>query len=170
MAYTLMEAGRLWHEPRYDKLGTVMADPHRAAGGGATFPDVGTTLLPGPHGFHPDANTWLLNPSYLPPSILIYSRNVVPRGPWGEVLEFVADDFGSRVPATALRWIGCVAGWRARSGAPPPGSNRPEVTAPAGSYDAIRVYLWLGIADPGHPGIESDAERMSGMAAYMKAM
>ena len=70
MAYDLLEAGRLWHEPRYESLGSLMAS-RIAQEEVVAVPGVGTTLLPGPHGFHPDADTWILNPSYLPPSVLV---------------------------------------------------------------------------------------------------
>ena len=47
MAYALLEAGRLWHEPRYEKLGTAMADAHCAAGGGAGAAAWGRRCCPG---------------------------------------------------------------------------------------------------------------------------
>ncbi len=38
--------------------------------------------------------------------------------------------------------------------APPPsqGTAGQQAKEPAGSYEAIRVYLWVGMADPGTPG------------------
>ena len=42
-----MEAGRLWHEPRYDKLGRMMAE-RIAQAEVVNVPGLGTTLLPGP--------------------------------------------------------------------------------------------------------------------------
>jgi len=50
-------------------------------------PGLGTTLLPGPVGFHPDPHTWLLNPSYLPPSLLVYFAKAFPTGPWDAILQ-----------------------------------------------------------------------------------
>jgi endoglucanase len=38
---------------------------------------------------------------------------------------------------------------------------------PMGSYDAIRVYLWLGIADRATPGVGSLLDKVSGMSSYM---
>jgi endoglucanase len=40
--------------------------------------------------------------------------------------------------------------------------------APVGSYDAIRVYLWLGIADPSTPGLQQLLPLVSGMSDYLK--
>jgi endoglucanase len=40
---------------------------------------------------------------------------------------------------------------------------------PAGSYDAIRVYLWLGMASPETPGVQESLTGIAGMAAYMKS-
>jgi endoglucanase len=40
---------------------------------------------------------------------------------------------------------------------------------PAGSYDAIRVYLWIGIADPETPGVKESLSGLAGMAEYMKS-
>ncbi len=36
-----------------------------------------------------------------------------------------------------------------------------------GSYDAIRVYLWLGIADRDTTGVKALLGKVSGMSAYM---
>ena len=46
-------------------------------------PGLGATLLPGPQGFHPDAGTWILNPSYLQPSVLSYLARRFRRGRGG---------------------------------------------------------------------------------------
>jgi endoglucanase len=53
---------------------------------------------------------------------------------------------------------------------PPPaepsaGEREPQAS---GSYDAIRVYLWLGIADPGTKQREELLGEVSGMAAYLR--
>jgi len=39
---------------------------------------------------------------------------------------------------------------------------------PVGSYDAIRVYLWLGIADPDTRGLRGLLARVPAMAAYVE--
>jgi endoglucanase len=37
-----------------------------------------------------------------------------------------------------------------------------------GSYDAIRVYLWLGLADPATPGQRELLAALPGMATYLR--
>jgi endoglucanase len=166
LAYDLMEAGRLWHEPRYKKLGTLLA-ARIALQEVSVVPGLGTTLLSGPVGFHPDPNTWLLNPSYMPPFLLAYFAKTAPTGPWGAVLQslhpLLAQGSGA---GFAMDWVS--AGTTIRP------SITPEQRAsgvtdkpPIGSYDAIRVYLWLGIADPATSGVRELFATVSGMAAYL---
>jgi endoglucanase len=162
-AYSLLEAGRLWKEPRYEKLGIVLAI-RIAQLEVAYVPGLGTTLLSGPVGFHPDDSTWILNPSYMPPFVLARLSNAVPLGPWNAVqssLERIlaqgsADGF-------AMDWVSAGTGVRP---CPPP--DKADALA-VGSYDAIRVYLWLGITDPNAPKIRELLASVSGMAAYMKS-
>jgi endo-1,4-beta-D-glucanase Y len=40
---------------------------------------------------------------------------------------------------------------------------------PIGAYEAIRVYLWLGIADPATPGVHALLGSIPGMGEYLKA-
>lgn len=168
MAYSLAEAGRLWHTPRYEKLATALAA--RIAQEEVVFiPGLGTTLLPGPKGFHLDADTWLLNPSYLPPQLLSYFAKTMPQGPWGEILTslelILKQGSGS---GYVMDWI--TAGTSIQPAIAPaqPATSPAVAPVPMGSYDAIRVYLWLGIADPQTPGAKNLLARILGMASYMK--
>jgi len=86
MAYSLIEAGRLWRDPHYDRLGMALA-AQVAQQEAAFVPGLGTTLLSGAYGFHPDPQTWILNPSYLQPSILVRLSKVMPTGPWTAILD-----------------------------------------------------------------------------------
>src|SRR5207253_9506464 len=63
IAYTLLEAGRLWQERRYTALGSVIA-ARIVRDETATLPGLGRTVLPGPVGFRLRADAWRLNPSY----------------------------------------------------------------------------------------------------------
>lgn len=162
MAYSLLEAGRLWHEPRYENLGTIVAI-RIAELEVAYVPGVGTTLLSGPVGFHPNDRTWLLNPSYVPPFILARLANAIPRGPWGAVLESLQPILSQGSgDGFAMDWVSAGTGVR-----PSPPPDKAGAVA-VGSYDAIRVYLWLGISDPTTPGVRELLAAVSGMAAYMK--
>ena len=52
----------------------------------ASVPGLGTTLIAGARGFHPDAKTWILNPSYLPLPVLRRLAAVTPQEPWKAVM------------------------------------------------------------------------------------
>jgi endoglucanase len=167
MAYTLMEAGRLWHDPRYQKIGVAMAG-HIAQQEVVMIPGLGTTLLSGPQGFHPEPNTWILNPSYMPLPVLSYFATTQPQGPWQEVLATVPMILSQASPGGfAMDWV--AAGSELRPSPAPFERAAGNLAAPAlGSYDAIRVYLWLGIADPETPGVEESLGALNGMATYLK--
>ena len=168
LAYDLLEAGRLWREPRYEKLGTVLAS-RISQTEIIDVPGLGTTILSGPHGFHPDANTWLLNPSYFPPSLLVRLSKAMPEGPWGSVLASLPTllNAGSG-SGFAMDWV--AAGNTLHPSVTPAQVAANDHTAvPVGSYDAIRVYLWLGLADKDTPRLRELFAGTAGMAGYMKS-
>lgn len=169
MAYSLSEAGRLWHVDRYSKLGASLASriAHEEV---ALIPAVGSTLLPGREGFHPTTTSWYINPSYMPPSLLAYFAQAAPDSPWSEVL--------ASLPAVTRTSGGFAMDWlvgNTDTGVMP--SPPPSVMAtlpqdqtppmPLGSYDAIRVYLWAGIAAPRTPHLEQEIASLGGMSAYL---
>ena len=163
IAYSLIEAGRLWHDPRYGKIGMAMISMISRQEI-ALVPGMGTTLLAGARGFHPDAGTWILNPSYLPLPVLTRMANVEPEGPWNSVIASMRPLLmrGS-ARGYAMDWVSAGSGIRP---IPSPGNS----SLPAmGSYDAIRVYLWLGLADPATPGRGELLGYLDGMASYMKS-
>lgn len=137
IAYALLEAARLWKQPAYQKLGRdLLALIARQE---VRVLDRAVVLLPGPSGFEtPDGLR--LNPSYVPPFLFDYLARADPKGPWQKVLD------------THLRLM---RDW-APSGAAPDwylltakGPRQDSQTDGRGSYDAIRVYLWAGMTDPG---------------------
>ena len=169
MAYALIEAGRLWNDQRYEKLGRVLAE-RIAKEEVVHVPGLGTTLQPGPVGFHPDAKTWLLNPSYLPPPVLARLAQAMPQGPWtkvqaslGEMLRHGSGD------GFAMDWVAAGGGGVHSSVNPTQFANGDKSAVPIGSYDAVRVYLWLGISDPLTPGVRALLASVPGMAAYLKS-
>ncbi len=137
LAYTLLEAGRLWQTPRYDALGrkllALVRDREVAHAGAAGF-----VLLPGPVGFELENDRFRLNPSYLPGFMFEYLAAVDPQGPWARIWQdylHVAPTIYATGVAPDLYVV----------------SSRGVVTqdterTPAGSYDAIRVYLWAGMS------------------------
>lgn len=142
IGYALLEAGRLWSEPRYEKLGRkllklVVKEEI------ATLPGLGPMLLPGPVGFVREKGTaWRLNPSYLPPQLLRRLAAAEVPGPWSGVLESTR-----RMLASAPG--GLVPDWTVyrREG----GFGPDPIHGSVGSYDAIRVHLWAGMLPAGDP-------------------
>jgi endoglucanase len=167
MAYSLCEAGRLWKSPRYEKMGELMAS-RVAQQEVVLVPGLGTMLLPGAQGFHPDAQTWFVNPSYLPPELLAYFAKRNPVSPWQQVID--------NLPAVlhtdggfVMDWVSAgPAGIRA-SVSPSKLINGPSNDTPFGSYDAIRAYLWVGMADPKTPGVKKAMAQMHGMVVYLQS-
>src|SRR3984885_7548653 len=68
IAYDLLQAGRLWHEPAYTQLGMALA-AQIVKQEVVDLPGLGQMLLPGPQGFKVGDVT-RLNPSYLPLAVL----------------------------------------------------------------------------------------------------
>jgi endoglucanase len=142
IAYTLLEAGRLWKAPKYAETGRKLLAQirrHEIAQAGSA----GQVLLPGAIGFMLDRGRFRINPSYMPAFIFRYLAATDPEGPWQDVWDgymrmapqvfsagvapdlFVVDSMGSVMPDTER--------------------------TPSGSYDAIRVYLWAGMSGRSSP-------------------
>lgn len=137
IAYSLLQAERLWKEPRYGVMGrkllrtierkeTVHAD--RA----------GWLFMPAPQGFKLSNNRYRIVSSYMPGFIFEYLAEVDPYGPWQSIwTNFMR--MGPRIFTAGI--------------AP----DRFVVTSddvvlpdteqkPSASYDSIRVYLWAGMS------------------------
>ena len=140
IAYDLFEAGRLWREPAYTKLAYALAT-QIAQQEVTNLNGLGPMLLPGKEGFQ-SGGTTRVNPSYLPLPVLRALAGQMPSGPWSKL----ADNAYALVKTTSPR--GFAPDWAAYRG------NQfivdPE-KGDVGSYDAIRVYLWAGLAAPGDP-------------------
>jgi endoglucanase len=140
IAYALLEAGHAWHERSYTARGAVLArrvlDEETAR-----MPGLGLTLLPGPAGFHPAAEVWRVNPSYMPPQVLRGLATRVPDDPrWPRLLASASRVLIDTAPrGFAPDW----ALYRANSGFAPDSQSNAE-----SAYNAIRVYLWAGMLDP----------------------
>jgi endoglucanase len=166
ISYTLLQAGRLWHDPHYTALGTVMAR-RIAREEVASLPGLGPMLLPGPTGFHPNSATWLLNPSYMPLPVVEGMAHADPGGPWAGMAAAIPDMVKGASPAGfAMDWVSYS---QTHGFQPDILPTAPKGTVPMGSYDAIRVYLWTGMANPSTPGAKLTLQALSGMAAYLKS-
>lgn len=141
IAYALGEAGRLWCDDAYTTLGrSVTARVLREE---VTFvPGLGPTLLPGPRGFV-QQQTWRLNASYSPIQVLRSIARQSNDNLWNGVLK------SSERVIVASSPRGFAADWIQYE------ANRGFVTDRetngAGSYNAIRVYLWAGMLAPSDP-------------------
>ncbi|WP_419806529.1 cellulose synthase complex periplasmic endoglucanase BcsZ [Terriglobus sp.] len=167
LAYDCLEAGRLWNDDRLSKLGAVLAD-RMTHSDVALIPGVGTVLIPGPQGFHPSPDRWVLNPSYMPPQVVARIRQQTPEGPWASVqadLPMVLTQGASS--GFAMDWLAGDGAGVHPSASPGSLAQGKPGAASYGSYDAIRVYLWLGTADRDTPGISESIAALTGMARYL---
>jgi len=146
IAYSLFQAADLWKERAYFNTATELLS-NIAEQEVAVLPTLGSMLLPAPHGFALDTNTWRLNPSYLPIQLLRYFSAANPSGPWREL----ARNTYRMLSATSHH--GVVPDWvlyRTKKGF--------DVDFEQGkfsSYDAIRVYLWWAMLNPQEPLFEA---------------
>ena len=148
MAYTLVEAGRLWGWDDYSNLGRhMMAQIARSEV--VDLPGFGAMLMPGSSGFvhedPPQHRSWTVNPSYLP--LFIFERMAVidPSGPWQKIALGIPRLLRqSAVHGFAMDWVDYAPG---NGFSPSLGQRGKDSAKPMGSYDAIRVYLWAGMID-----------------------
>jgi endoglucanase len=151
MAYTLVEAGRLWGVPMYTSLGRAMMDMI-AKQEVTDLPGFGLMMLPGAVGFEHDRTatlkSWTLNPSYLP--LFLFERLAVvdPAGPWQKIaLNIPRLLQESAVHGYAMDWVEYLPGDGFYPAPAHPAVDGKAAETPQGSYDAIRVYLWAGMLD-----------------------
>jgi endoglucanase len=166
MSYTLIEAGRLWSEPRYTQLGKVLAE-RIAQEEVARLPRFGSMLLPGNQGFRPTTSDgWVLNPSYLPLPVLVRLAAVDPAGPWSGIAERLPQFLQqSARSGYAMDWVS----YNAKDGfVPAPAPGRAGRENALGSYDAIRVYLWAGMTNAATPGSRRSVAALPAMAKYLE--
>jgi endoglucanase len=196
MAYTLVEAGRLWKVPVYTNLGRKMMD-QIAKTEVVDLPSFGPLLMPGPVGFQHD-KVWTLNPSYMPLFIFERLAQVDPTGPWQQIAVNIPRFLEqSARHGYAMDWVDYIPGdgfspsvtqpsSAPQSPAKPPASSaptpvtppQPPATAPppapattavvsGGSYDAIRVYMWAGMLDGGGPARAQMLNTVPAMSVYL---
>ena len=154
MAYVLLEAGRAWNDQHYTSIGRSLAkriaDEEVADIGG-----IGPVLLPAPKGFRQD-DAIRLNASYLPLQVFVGLGHLLPDGPWERIAQRISTLVSASAPhGFATDWIDFAPG-------------RGFSASDAGSYDAIRVYLWAGMLDPAAPGRDAILRSLSGMADWLR--
>lgn len=184
IAYSLVEAGRLWNKPAYSNLGRQMMGLI-ARQEVADLPGFGMMLMPGPTAFFNHKGAWTLNPSYVPLFIFERFSAIQPSGPWGAIAMNIPRMLKqSTRHGFAMDWVDYIPS-DGFYPAPAPGSqpapqppqkgaqksdpkNDPKsAPAPAlGSYDAIRVYLWAGMLGEGQTRTDVLGS-LSGMGSYL---
>ena len=183
IAYSLVEAGRLWNKPAYSNLGREMMGLI-ARQEVAELPGFGMMLMPGPTALFNHKGTWTLNPSYVPLFIFERFSAIQPSGPWGAIAMNIPRLLKqSSRHGFAMDWVDYIPsdGFYPAAGpgsqpTPPPSqkgmqkagqTNDPQNASPAlGSYDAIRVYLWAGMLGEGQTRTDMIGS-LSGMGSYL---
>ena len=137
IAYTLLEAARLWEAPNYADIGRKLLAQirrHEIVQTGSAGP----VLLPAPIGFALDKGRFRVNPSYLPDFMFRYLAAADPDGPWQPVW----DGYMRMAPKIFSAGVAPDLFVIDSAGRIMPDSEH----EPSGSYDAIRVYLWAGMS------------------------
>lgn len=165
LAYSLYEAGGLWDNPTYTKLGVeVMGQIARTEV--VNLPGFGPMLIPGPSGFQ-HGQVWTLNPSYLPLFIFQRFADIDPSGPWGQIaLGIPSVITQSSRHGFAMDWVDYLPG----DGFYPATEMHPgnqATDAPGGSYDAIRVYLWAGMVNDASHARSQLLNAIPAMSVYL---
>ncbi len=166
LAYTLGEAGRLWGDRRYRALSSLLAE-RILREETAEVAGLGATLLPAPRGFATAQGRWRLNPSYSPPFLMRWFAVRSADARWEQLRASAArvlrDSAGAGFAPdwayfqeAAAAPTGTMGGFDAAQWSP---AER------VGSYDAIRVYLWVGMTDAGDPQRVALLQQLQPMAA-----
>ncbi|WP_194436915.1 cellulose synthase complex periplasmic endoglucanase BcsZ [Vibrio fluminensis] len=134
IAYTLVEAGRLWDNYYYQSLGYLLAS-RILREETVTIEDGGLLLLPAPKGFVLE-DGYRVNPSYVPLQVIARMRSLYPQQPWGEMYQTSVSMLTKTMPK------GFSPDWALED------ANQYQtdpITGTIGSYNAIRTYLWAGM-------------------------
>lgn len=158
IAYSLLEAGRLWNERGYLTMGHQLLG-QIAAREVMSLPGFGLMMMPAAEGFVGES-TWKLNPSYTPLQLL--QRAALARhSPWDSVIQNTSNFLIQSSPkGLSPDWIY----WTKRE-------RFEKVDEPQGlgSYDAIRVYLWVGMLAAGTPYAAQLRRHFSAIGQFVNA-
>jgi endoglucanase len=147
IAYTLLQAGRLWRISRYTRQGeeltrtiarseVISVDFSYRRSPRTMSISLTPMLLPGYYGFTLGRDRCVLNPSYLPMPLLFGLAHSDPDGPWRKMASQLPNLLRAISPHGFVPdWVGL----DSHNGTffQPPEGDR-------GSFNAIRVYLWAG--------------------------
>ncbi|MFN4327392.1 MAG: cellulose synthase complex periplasmic endoglucanase BcsZ [Limnobacter sp.] len=158
MAYTLLEASRLWcHAPYAQKaqaLGRLILDQETLEVDG-----LGLSLLPGRVGFVQASGQVKLNPSYVPGFQMARLAQA-----WADEPRWARLYLGSQRLVLDTVFPNGVPDWvvvdKGVLGLPPDEAR--------GDYDAIRAYLWIGMTAPQDPVQAALLARLKPWAALVR--
>lgn len=154
IAFVLLQAGRQWKNSSYITMGDTLL--RRVKEKEVLTTDKGDVLLlPGEKGFQLSSTSRRLNPSYTPPFILQYFSHYDSAGPWSELLTSTYNMLRSSSPH------GLVPDWITHDSNM--GYSGDKVHGTVGSFDAIRVYLWLGLTQGSDSRTNDIAHSLDGM-------
>lgn len=154
IAFVLLQAGRLWDNSSYTTMGDTLL--RRVKEKEVLTTDNGdVVLLPGEKGFQLSSSSRRLNPSYTPPFILQYFAHYDSAGPWSELLTSTYTMLRRSSPQ------GLVPDWITHDSKL--GYSGDKLHGTVGSFDAIRVYLWLGLTHESDPRAHDIAQSLDGM-------
>lgn len=152
IAWTLLEAGRLWKNEDYTVTGKALL-AKIADGEVVKVPGLGLMLLPGRVGFAEETR-WRFNPSYFPPQVAQYFSRF--GAPWTTLRDTNLKMLLDTAPkGFSPDWVSYDKknGWLLKE------------ASLVGSYDAIRVYLWVGMMHDADPQKARLLKRFNAMAA-----
>ena len=155
IAYSLLEAGRLWEVREYTLLAHLLLQ-NIAQQETTRMPNFGPVLLPAPYGFK-QTSAWRLNPSYVPPQLIERVRTERSTSPiWADLAKrlpaFLMQSAPLGIAPDWVQWDGKAWSWEADEMA---------------SYDAIRVYLWVGMLHASAPSAVELKTHFSAALAFM---
>ncbi|ENX3946059.1 cellulose synthase complex periplasmic endoglucanase BcsZ [Photobacterium damselae] len=141
IAYSLIEAGRLWKNFYYQSVGYLLAK--RILREETVMLDNGQRqLLPGAKGFINGPHHYRLNPSYAPLQLLKRMSVLYPVSDWENMYH------STQRMLTHVMSKGFSPDWvRVSNG----GYFPDEHSGVTGSYNAIRIYLWVGMLNDADP-------------------
>ncbi|EDM84437.1 cellulose synthase complex periplasmic endoglucanase BcsZ [Limnobacter sp. MED105] len=157
IAYSLLEASRVWCNPGYaDKaraLGDLILNQESMEVSG-----LGLSILPGHTGFVLDNGAVKLNPSYLPPFMMARFANA-----WADDTRWAQVYLASQKLLLDTGRTGQYPDWVLY--------NNGEMSLPEdeqrGDYDAIRTYLWIAMSSESDPTTAPLLRQLSPLTALL---
>lgn len=156
IAYSLLEAGRLWKVPSYTELGRQVLD--QLSTQCIRTLEAQTVLLPAPNGFLTSTGV-RLNPSYLP--LFQMRRFALLDQRWNDIAQHAVAMIAAGSPrGLPPDWVEVTAQ-----------GFRPDAqTGTLGSYDAIRVFLWAAMQIPDDPISQDLLAVMTPVVRYLRPL